>query len=192
MTGPAGIRSGTGHWIGPAEKPSGSLHLIRGGSPASPGFFQYVCQPARILMTRPTENGLPGCTSTSSDTRTTLTFRLAPVGPPRAETATATAAATATASSPATRALDIHRVDFKGGTFPIAMRRDGTSLSPLLARARAGDPHEPLPTPEPPCRADAARLNFAHRRPIATLPFKLDRRAGLWRKRGALGRARDS
>src|SRR5258706_13598321 len=112
MRDPAEIRSGTGHWMGPAEKPPGSLHLIRGGSPASPGFFQYVCQPARILMTSPTENGLPGWTSTSSDTRTTLTFRLAPVGPPRAETATATA----TASNPATRALDIHRVDFNGGT----------------------------------------------------------------------------
>ena len=34
---------------GPAVMPSGSVHLICGGSPASPGFFQYTCQPDSSL-----------------------------------------------------------------------------------------------------------------------------------------------
>src|SRR5881409_3342366 len=106
MTGPAGIRLGTGHWIGPAEKPSGSFHTIRSGSPASPGFFQYVCQPPRILMTRPTRNGRPGWTPTCSDTSATVTFRLAPVEPPRAVPAEPTRAAAITA--PTTKGVDLN------------------------------------------------------------------------------------
>ena len=49
-----GVRSGAGHSIGPAEKPSGRFQPIRSGSPESPGFLQYTCQPGFMTMCTPT------------------------------------------------------------------------------------------------------------------------------------------
>src|SRR5205807_10043435 len=42
------VFSGIGHWISPAFQPTGKFHLISVGRPASPGNFQYMCQPGAI------------------------------------------------------------------------------------------------------------------------------------------------
>ena len=67
------MRSGGGQAKSPAVKPFGSDHSIRGGSPESPGFIQYVCQPGRDRLAEPSQKVSPGtidATSLSSSTRT--------------------------------------------------------------------------------------------------------------------------
>jgi hypothetical protein len=71
---PGGQRVGAGHWIGPAVTPAGSFHSIVVGSPESPGFCQYVCQPSRILRRSATVAGAPGAADVAAETSSASTF----------------------------------------------------------------------------------------------------------------------
>src|SRR5215469_6155687 len=62
------MRRGTGHSMAPAETPSGNVNCISGATPASPGLRQYVCQPGARRSRKPTWNGLPAATLSTSET----------------------------------------------------------------------------------------------------------------------------
>ena len=67
------LTRGGGHWIGPAVKPAGSFHASVVGSPDSPGFCQYVCQPFSILSRNATVNGIPGVSAVVAGTSSAST-----------------------------------------------------------------------------------------------------------------------
>src|SRR6185369_10123865 len=73
MAGPTGIFSGNGHAISPAANPDGRAHSMRGGSPESPGFTQYVCQPGVMRWYRATQKVCPGVMAPTSLTSSTCT-----------------------------------------------------------------------------------------------------------------------
>src|SRR4029453_12600108 len=77
------MRSGGGQTKSPAVNPLGNAHSIRGGSPESPGFIQYVCHPGAISWRSATQKVSPGAieaTSLSSSTRTFGSTALAGAG----------------------------------------------------------------------------------------------------------------
>src|SRR5438093_6739364 len=69
------MRCGSGQAISPTVKPDGRAHSTRGGSPESPGFTQYVCQPGEMRWYRATQKGCPGATPPTSLTSSTRTRR---------------------------------------------------------------------------------------------------------------------
>ena len=56
----SGSACGAGHRIGPALSPDGRFHASVVGSPDSPGFCQYVCQPRSIFSLSATVADDPG------------------------------------------------------------------------------------------------------------------------------------
>jgi hypothetical protein len=62
ISGPTGIRAGAGQSGAPTETPAEVLHVYFGGSPESPGFFQYTCHSGSGRSSTPRVIVEPGAT----------------------------------------------------------------------------------------------------------------------------------